>query len=96
MLKSKRNKEINKAVDKSKDYTLEEAIKILKEQSKVKFVETLDCAIRLGVDTQACRSNGKRNSVTSSWNRKASKSSGYCQRLKDSGSFGCRCRFCRF
>jgi large subunit ribosomal protein L1 len=50
MLKSKRNKEINKAVDKSKDYTLEEAIKILKEQSKVKFVETLDCAIRLGVD----------------------------------------------
>jgi large subunit ribosomal protein L1 len=50
MLKSKRNKEINKVVDKSKDYTLEEAIKILKEQSKVKFVETLDCAIRLGVD----------------------------------------------
>ncbi|MDR3625220.1 MAG: 50S ribosomal protein L1 [Ignavibacteriaceae bacterium] len=50
MLKSKRNKEISKAVDKSKEYSLEEAIKVLKEQSKVKFVETLDCAIRLGVD----------------------------------------------
>jgi len=50
MLKSKRNKEISKAVDKTKDYSLEEAIKILKAQSKVKFVETLDCAIRLGVD----------------------------------------------
>jgi large subunit ribosomal protein L1 len=50
MLKSKRNKEINKAVDKSKDYSIEEAIKLLKDQSKVKFVETLDCAIRLGVD----------------------------------------------
>jgi large subunit ribosomal protein L1 len=50
MLKSKRNKEINKAVDKAKEYSLEEAIKVLKEQSKVKFVETLDCAIRLGVD----------------------------------------------
>ena len=50
MLKSKRNKEISKAVDKAKEYSLEEAIKILKEQSKVKFVETLDCAIRLGVD----------------------------------------------
>jgi len=50
MLKSKRNKEISKAVDKAKDYSLEEAIKILKEHSKVKFVETLDCAIRLGVD----------------------------------------------
>jgi large subunit ribosomal protein L1 len=50
MLKSKRNKEISKALDKAKDYSLEEAIKILKEHSKVKFVETLDCAIRLGVD----------------------------------------------
>jgi large subunit ribosomal protein L1 len=50
MLKSKRNKTIGKAVDKSKEYSLEQAIKILKEQSKVKFVETLDCAIRLGVD----------------------------------------------
>ncbi len=50
MQKSKRNKEIVKAFDKSKEYTLEEAIKILKEQSKVKFVETLDCAIRFGVD----------------------------------------------
>jgi len=50
MVKSKRNKEIAKAVDKSKDYSVEEAIKVLKEQSKVKFVETLDCAIRLGVD----------------------------------------------
>ncbi len=50
MQKSKRNKEIVKAFDKSKEYTVEEAIKILKDQSKVKFVETLDCAIRLGVD----------------------------------------------
>lgn len=50
MQNSKRNKEISKAFDKSKEYTIEEAIKILKDQSKVKFVETLDCAIRLGVD----------------------------------------------
>ncbi len=50
MQKSKRIKEINKSVDKTKEYTLEEAVKILKEQSKVKFVESLDCAIKLGVD----------------------------------------------
>ncbi len=50
MQKSKRNKEIAKSFEKAKEYTLEEAIKILKGQSKVKFVETLDCAIRLGVD----------------------------------------------
>ncbi len=50
MGKSKRIKEIEKNLDAKKEYTLEEAVKILKEQSKVKFVESLDCAIRLGVD----------------------------------------------
>lgn len=47
---AKRIKAINKVVDKTKEYTLEEAIKILKDNSKVKFTETLNCAIRLGVD----------------------------------------------
>ena len=50
MQKTKRNKKIKKSFDKSKEYSIEDAIKILKEQSKVKFVESLDCAIRLGVD----------------------------------------------
>lgn len=50
MKTSKRVKEINKSIDKSKEYTLEQAVKILKETSKVKFVESLDCAIKLGVD----------------------------------------------
>lgn len=47
---AKRIKAINKIVDKTKEYTVEEAIKILKDTSKVKFTETLNCAIRLGVD----------------------------------------------
>lgn len=47
---SKRIKAINKNVDKEKEYTVEEAIKLLKDNSKVKFTETLNCAIRLGVD----------------------------------------------
>lgn len=50
MQKTKRNKEIIKSVNLEKEYTLSEAISILKDQSKVKFVESLDCAIRLGVD----------------------------------------------
>jgi len=50
MQKTKRNKEIKKSVNIEKEYTLAEAISILKDQSKVKFVESLDCAIRLGVD----------------------------------------------
>lgn len=50
MQTTKRNKEILKSVNVDKEYTLPEAITILKDQSKVKFVESLDCAIRLGVD----------------------------------------------
>jgi large subunit ribosomal protein L1 len=47
---TKRKKEFQSKVIKDKEYTLEEAVALLKEASKVKFVESLDCAIRLGVD----------------------------------------------
>lgn len=47
---AKRVKAVNKNIDKNKEYTLAEAIQLLKDNSKVKFTESLDCAIRLGVD----------------------------------------------
>ncbi|MFA6979894.1 MAG: 50S ribosomal protein L1 [Ignavibacteriaceae bacterium] len=50
MKTSKRITAINKAIDKNKDYSIADAIKTLQAQTKVKFVESLDCAIRLGVD----------------------------------------------
>jgi large subunit ribosomal protein L1 len=50
MITSKRNKEIAKSFEKNKEYSIPEAIKIIKDNSKVKFTESLDCAIRLGVD----------------------------------------------
>jgi large subunit ribosomal protein L1 len=50
MKKTNRIKNLAKAVDVSKEYTLSQAIAALKENSKVKFNESLDCAIRLGVD----------------------------------------------
>lgn len=50
MQKTKRNKEIVKSVDIAKEYTISEAIDTLKKASGVKFVESLDVAIRLGVD----------------------------------------------
>ena len=50
MKQSKRFKTIKENVDTSKEYSILDAIKQLKSNSKVKFVETLDCAIRLGVD----------------------------------------------
>jgi large subunit ribosomal protein L1 len=47
---TKRNKEIQTKLKKDKEYSLQEAVALLKETSKVKFVESLDCAMRLGVD----------------------------------------------
>ena len=47
---TKRTKEIQKKVDNSKEYSFQDALKLLIETSKVKFNESLDCAMRLGVD----------------------------------------------
>lgn len=47
---TKRKKEFQSKITKDKEYTLEEAVALLKDTSKVKFVESLDCAMRLGVD----------------------------------------------
>ena len=47
---TKRRKEFQSKLKKDKEYTLQEAVAFLKEASKVKFVESLDCAMRLGVD----------------------------------------------
>jgi large subunit ribosomal protein L1 len=47
---TKRQKDIKSKLNKGKEYSLEEAISLLKENSKLKFVESLDCAMRLGVD----------------------------------------------
>lgn len=50
MIASKRNKEIAKSFDRNKEFSIPDAIKIIKDNSKVKFAESLDVAIRLGVD----------------------------------------------
>lgn len=47
---SKRQKLINEKVDKTKVYTLEEALTVLKEVSSVKFNESFDMALNLGID----------------------------------------------
>ncbi|WP_196139268.1 50S ribosomal protein L1 [Aliikangiella sp. G2MR2-5] len=47
---SKRQKLINEKVDKTKVYTVEEAIELIKEVSNVKFNESVDVAVNLGVD----------------------------------------------
>lgn len=50
MKRSKRYVEASKKVQPDKAYTLEEAVSILKETATAKFNESVDIAIRLGVD----------------------------------------------
>ncbi|MET1257316.1 50S ribosomal protein L1 [Aliikangiella maris] len=47
---SKRQKLINEKVDKNKIYSIEEALTLIKEVSQVKFDETIDASVNLGVD----------------------------------------------
>jgi large subunit ribosomal protein L1 len=49
---SKRFRAMNKLVQPGKSYALDEAIRILKDNSKLKFVESIDVAVRLGVDAR--------------------------------------------
>jgi len=48
--KSKRFKKLLETVDRSKSYNIKEALKIIKENSTVKFDETVEMCFRLGVD----------------------------------------------
>jgi len=47
---SKRQRLIKEKVDSSKQYSIEEAVALLKDLSTVKFAETIDVSINLGID----------------------------------------------
>ena len=46
----KRTTKARDGVDRDKAYTLEEAVKMIKERAKAKFDETIEIAMNLGVD----------------------------------------------
>ena len=50
MAMSKRVKAIKAAVDPTQSYSFDEAVALLKNTTKAKFVESVDVAVRLGVD----------------------------------------------
>ena len=52
MALNKRQKAIAAAVQPGKAYSIEDALKIVKDNSKTKFVESVDVAVRLGVDAR--------------------------------------------
>lgn len=49
---SKRLKEIYSNVDKEKQYSLEDAVKVVKTNAKAKFDETIDIAVSLNIDVK--------------------------------------------
>src|SRR6187397_2550143 len=50
MAKDKRIKKAREGVDPAKAYSLDEAVKLVKERAKAKFNETVEIAMNLGVD----------------------------------------------
>ncbi|HGY54241.1 MAG TPA: 50S ribosomal protein L1 [Caldithrix abyssi] len=50
MKRSKRYEQLIGKIDRSKEYSLEEAVKLMKEVSTAKFDETVEIAMRLGVN----------------------------------------------
>lgn len=60
---SKRNKAIREQVEPGKVYVVEEALDLLKKFSNVKFTESVDVAIRLGVDPRKSDQNVRGSTV---------------------------------
>ena len=50
MARGKRLRAIREKIEPGKNYSIDEALELLKSSSKVKFTESVDVAIRLGVD----------------------------------------------
>ena len=60
---SKRNKAIREQVELGKVYAVDEALELLKKMSNVKFTESVDVAIRLGVDSRKSDQNVRGSTV---------------------------------
>ena len=50
MKRSKRYREVVKLINRPTEYSPEEGVRLLKETAKARFDETVDIAMRLGVD----------------------------------------------
>lgn len=60
---SKRIKAIREVVQPGKVYSVDEALALLKQTSKVKFIESVDVAIRLGIDSRKSDQNVRGSTV---------------------------------
>ena len=57
MFESKNMKNINSKIDRTKEYALNDAVKLVKNMKYVKFDETVDLAINMGVDPRHADQN---------------------------------------
>ena len=60
---SKRVKAMREKVDRSKVYTIEDALALLKECSNLKFTESVDVAVKLGIDPKKSDQNVRGSTV---------------------------------
>jgi len=77
-LKTKRMRECYKDLDIGKVYQDLEAIKLLKDKSSVKFVESLDVSINLGIDTKKSDQNIRGSLVLPNGTGKSVKVAVFC------------------
>ena len=57
---SKRAQQIRARIEPGKLYSVEEAVALLTDLSKVKFVEAVDVAVRLGIDAKSATTYRRR------------------------------------
>jgi len=60
---SKRVKAIREGIERGKIYSVDDALELLKKTSKVKFTESVDVAIRLGIDPRKSDQNVRGSTV---------------------------------
>lgn len=76
---SKRIKGFLESVDQSKAYNMQEAFKIIKENSKVKFNESVDVSINLGIDAKKSDQNVRGSLVLPNGTGKSVKVAVFCE-----------------
>ncbi len=76
---SKRIKGFIESIDQSKAYNMQEAFKIIKENSKVKFNESVDVSINLGIDAKKSDQNVRGSLVLPNGTGKSVKVAVFCE-----------------
>ena len=76
---SKRIKGCLESIDQSKAYNMQEAFKIIKENSKVKFNESVDVSINLGIDAKKSDQNVRGSLVLPNGTGKSVKVAVFCE-----------------